>query len=122
MKEKKKQKMELSETMRVPKNQKQKLRQIGEGNPRIGLTKILTTYENLTSNPEQILMKDCDVLMAHVRLYCSENHWNHIDNFPAAFRKFIKTGYFDFSIMSDKRYEKPIDEFEGESKDAKKPK
>jgi len=99
---------------RIPTNQLKKLEKIGEGDWRIGLTKLITTYENLMTNPEQLLMKDCDALMAHVRLYCTDNHWNHIDNFPAVFRKFLKTGYFDFSIMSDKRHEKPIDEFEKE--------
>lgn len=112
MEKKKTTKKEISNPMRIPTHQKNKLKEIGQGNPREGLTKALGVYDQLMANPEQILMKDVDVLMSDLRLYFSDNHYDHFDNFPAVFRSFLKSGVPDFSIMKNKRSEKSLEEYE----------
>ena len=116
MERKKNTKKEISNPMRIPTYQKNKLKKIGEGNPREGLTKVLGIYDQLMANPEQILMKDVDTLMNHLKLHYSDNHYSHFDNFPAVFRMFLKRGVPDFSIMTNKRVEKPIDDFKEKEK------
>jgi len=107
-------KKDISSPMRIPFYQKNKLKKIGQGNPREGLTKVLGVYDTLMANPERILMKDVDTLMNHLKLHYSDNHYSHFDNFPAVFRMFLKRGSPDFSIMTGKRSEKSLDEYEDE--------
>lgn len=114
MEKKKKPKKEVSNPMRIPIHQKNRLKEIGQGNPREGLTKTLALFDELMANPERILMKDVDTFMSHLRLYYSDNHYSHFDNFPAVVRKFLKSGYPDFSIMEGKRFEKNLEEFDKE--------
>ena len=100
-----------SETTRIPVNQKQKITIIGEGDFRQGLTKILTIYENSVAHPEDILMKDVDMIMNDLSRYFGENHYNHFSNFPAFFRMFLKKGYASPDILKT-RPEKNIEKFE----------
>lgn len=102
----------ISSPMRISFYQRTKLKEIGNGNPREGLTRVIALYDDLMANPERILMKDVDTLMSHLRLYYSENHCNHFDNFPAVFRMFLKRGIPDFSIMKSKCFEKKLEEYE----------
>ena len=105
-------KKEVSNPMRIPICQKTKLKEIGDGNPREGLTKALAFYDELMMNPERILMKDVDIFMSHLKLYYPDNHYNHFDNFPAVVRKFLKNGFPDFNIITSKRFEKNLKEFD----------
>jgi len=100
--------------MRIPSHQKYKLKNIGNGNPREGLTKVLAVYDQLMMHPEQILMRDVETLMTHLKLHYPDNHYEHFDNFPAVFRMFLKRGTPDFSIMTGKRVEKNLEEYDNE--------
>ena len=111
MEKKKTTKKEISNPMRIPIHQKNKLKEIGQGNPREGLTTVIGIYDELMANPEHILMRDVDTLMAHLKLHYSDNHYKHLDNFPAFFRKFLKRGIPDFSIIQNKRFEKNLEEY-----------
>ena len=102
----------VSSPMRIPFYQKLKLEEIGQGNPRHGLTKLLGIYDGLMAKPETILMKDVETLMTHLKLHYPDNHYDHFDNFPAVFRMFLKRGVPDFSIMKSKRVEKNLEEYE----------
>ena len=93
----------ISSPMRIPFYQKLKLKEIGQGNPREGLTKVLGIYDQLMTNPEQIIRKDVDTLMAHIKVHYSDNHYSHFDNFPAVVHLFLKSGVPDFSIMKKKQ-------------------
>ena len=106
MERKKNTKKVISNPMRVPTYQKVKLKKIGEGNPREGLTKVLGIYDQLMANPEQILMRDVDTLMSHLKLHYPDNHYDHFNNFPAFFMSFLKSGvpdvkYFKKEMLKD---------------------
>ena len=112
MEKKKTRKNEKSTTQRIPNYILTELKQIGNGNWKDGLLSTITTWKIMNKNPEIKLMHDVDIFMSDLRLFYSDNHFKHFDNFPAVVRKFLKTGYPDFSIMSNKRFEKPLKEFE----------
>ena len=75
-------------------------RQIGEGDFKKGLKK--AAYICDTSNPIDILMKDCSIVMDHLEHFYGPNHSKHFRNFPAVFRKFLITGKFDESFLEIK--------------------
>jgi len=112
MEKKKTLKNKKSTTQRIPNHILTELKQIGNGDWKAGLLSTITTWKIMNKNPEIKLMHDVDILMSDLRLFYSDNHFKHFDNFPAVVRKFLKTGYPDFSIMSNKRFEKSLKEFE----------
>lgn len=110
-----------STTMRIPDNQKQKIKMIGEGDFRQGLTKVLTIYDTTMRDPEKILMNDVDLLMDDLKKHYGENHYKHFDNFPAFFKMFLKKGHTNVEILKQ-RPEQSIEKFEKkEADDAKDP-
>jgi len=60
---------------RIPIKQLRKLEQIGEGDWRGGLIKIISIYE--TIDPSRILLEDIDRLSEHAKELLSENHYEH---------------------------------------------
>lgn len=103
--------MRNTDVVRIPKSQSKTLKKIGDGNIRIGLTKTITIYEQMTSNPERILMQDVEQLMNDLQKHYSANHYNHFDNFPAFFRVFLKRGIPDIGILTGK-HSVEVDEVE----------
>jgi len=105
-------KHEKSTPQRVPNYILDELKKIGKGDWKNGLSCSVNAWKIMNENPEIKIMNDVDVLMADIRLYYPENHYNHFDNFPAVMRMFLKKGYPDFSIMVGKRFEKNLEEFD----------
>jgi len=99
-----------SKVIRVNKIQIKKLEEIGRGDHKIGLAKVLNVYEAITQQPEEKLMKHIDNFMVDLRQYYGENHYEHFLNFPAMVRLGLRQGYLDTSILKG-RPEKSIDEF-----------
>lgn len=96
----------------IPKSLDKDLCEIGKGDWRQGTYEAVEAWKIMHKNPEMKLMHDVDVLMSDLRLYYPDNHYDHFDNFPAVFRMFLKRGSPDFSIMTGKRSEKSLEEYE----------
>ena len=98
----------------VPKSVDKDLCKIGDGNWKKGMYESVEAWKIMHKNPEMKIMHDVDVLMSDLRLHYGDNHYNHFDNFPAVMRLFLKNGIPDFSIMTSKRFEKSLKEFDEE--------
>lgn len=88
-----------SKVIRVNKIQIIKLKEIGRGNHKVGLEKVLNVYEIITQQPEEKMMKHIDNFMVDLKQYYDENHYDHFTNFPAMVRLGLKKGYLDPSIL-----------------------
>ncbi|GAH50213.1 unnamed protein product [marine sediment metagenome] len=99
-----------SEVIRVNKIQIKKLKEIGKGDHKIGLSKVLNVYEIITQQPEEKLMKHIDNFMVDLKQYYGENHYEHFLNFPAMVRLGLRKGHLDTRILKG-RPEKSIDKF-----------
>lgn len=86
-----------SETKRIPIEMIHEFEKMGNGNFKKGLMKSIISYH--THDPKELLMKDCDMLMDHLKLFFSDNHYQHFDNFPAFFRRFLETGLLDVNYL-----------------------
>ena len=105
---------EKSTPKRIPNQILSELKYIGKGDWKRGLIETLSIYKLFASKPENIIMKDVDSLMSHLKQYYDGNHFDHFDNFPAVMRMFLKTGNPDFSIMTSKKVDKNIEEYNNE--------
>lgn len=101
----------------IPNNLDKDFANIGDGDWKQGMYVSVEAWKILHKNPEEKIMHDVDVLMTDLRLHYGDNHFDHFDNFPAVMRLFLKSGYPDFSIMTGKRFEKPLKEFDKDAKD-----
>jgi len=116
-KEKTIKKQEKSTPQRIPNHILDELKKIGNGNWKDGLSCSVNAWKIMNENPEIKVMKDVDVLMSDIRLYYSDNHYDHFNNFPAVMHMFLKRGVPDFSIMKSKRFEKSLKEFDKDAED-----
>jgi len=60
---------------RIPIKYLRKLEQIGEGDWRHGLIKVVNIYE--TTDPSRVLLEDVDRLSEHAKELLSDNHYEH---------------------------------------------
>ena len=79
-------------TKRIPIRYLKKLEQIGEGNWRDGLIKVINIYE--TTDSSRVLLEDVDRLSEHARELLSENHYKHFveSGVPQFLVAWIKSG------------------------------
>jgi len=104
-----------SETVRVPLNQKNKIKQIGDGNFRQGVSKLLGIYEMIQNDPTILLQKELDHFGNMVKAFANDNHYQHYldSNMPAVLLKFVKTGRIDHKMINNRPEEK-LDRFNNE--------
>jgi len=100
-------------TKRIPIKQLRKLEQIGEGDWRHGLIKVINIYE--TIEPSRVLLEDIDRLSEHAKELLSENHFEHFveSGVPHLLVAWVKSGKVDPNNL--KPPNKALDEFEKET-------
>jgi len=86
-----------SKTERIPIEYLSTFKQLGDGDFKKGLKKALFICS--TTDPSIVLMKDCNVIMDHLKAFYSTNHNSHFRNFPAFFSKFLETGICDTKLL-----------------------
>jgi len=102
---------------RIPKNQFDKLKEVGTGHWRQGLTKVLENYERFERDPKKLVLAEWDHFCTIFKACLSDNHYQHFDEseLSAVMFRLIKTGNVDYSLVLNKRKETPLEMFKEES-------
>jgi len=101
----KSQKTEKSIVCRIPQSIYSDIIKRGNGDYKHGLVITNHICKETEKDPAKIIMNDVDDLMTHIQQYYPNNHYNHIKNFPAFMRSFLKTGRPNTEILEVKTEE-----------------
>ena len=106
MKSQKNIKIERGIVVRIPINLHKKIAKRGMGCFKTGLIKTDHTCEIIETNPEDIILKDVDMMMMHLQQYFPEIYANHLHNFPAFTRILLTKNVADFSMLTNGKEDK----------------
>ena len=99
-------KNDTTKVIRIPVEYYDEFMRIGGGDWKKGMVRALIAYNCSLENDNvgmDVLMRDCERLMEHLRVFFPENHYAHFSNFPAFLRFFLQTGKIKIDILQTKK-------------------